>query len=67
MLAWLFAAPYTGGAPAAVGRGAGGVVWAVLVVWVVVSALQLWAEWHGHDASTTAGLDTSTVAAASHI
>jgi hypothetical protein len=26
-----------------------GVVWAVLVVWVGVSALRLWAEWLGHD------------------
>ena len=70
VLAGLFAArgaPYTGGDPAAVGRGAGGVVTcAVLVVWVGVSALRLWAEWQGHDAGTTAGLDTSSVAAASH-
>jgi hypothetical protein len=66
VLAGLFAArgtQYTGGAPAAVGRGAGGVVtWAVLVVWVGVSALRLSAEWQGHDAGTTA----SSVAAASH-
>ena len=40
----------TGGAPAAVGRGAGGVVaWAVMLVRVGVSALRLWAEWQGQD------------------
>jgi hypothetical protein len=40
----------TGGAPAAVGRGAGGVVaWAVMLVRVGVSALRLWAVWQGHD------------------
>jgi hypothetical protein len=46
--------------------GALGVAWAVLVLWVGVSALRLWAEWQGHDASTKSVLDTSSVAAASH-
>ena len=48
------------------GVRAGVVTWVVLVVWVGVLALRLWAEWLGHDAGTTAGLDTSSVAAASH-
>ena len=42
--------------------GGGKGSWAVLVVWVGVSALRLSAEWQGHDAGTTA----SSVAAASH-
>ena len=29
--------------------GALGVAWAVLVLWVGVSALRLWAEWQGQD------------------
>ena len=32
-----------------------GVAWAVFVVWVGVSALRLWAEWQGSEASTTDG------------
>ena len=44
-----------------------GVAWTVLVVWVGVSALRLWAEWPGYDERTTASLHTSLVAATSHI
>jgi hypothetical protein len=43
-----------------------GVAWTVLVVWVGVSALRLWAEWPGYDERTTASLHTSLVAATSH-
>ena len=47
------------------GALSGGVRWAVLVVWVGVSALRLWAAWQGRDGKTTAGLHTSSVTATS--
>ena len=51
------------GTPAAVGGAlGGGVRWSVLVVWVGVSALRLWAAWQGREGKTTAGLHTSVTA-----
>ena len=44
------------------GALSGGVRWAVLVVWVGVSALRLWAAWQGREGKTTAGLHTSVTA-----